>query len=266
MAPHDDKPSGGHAPRQNNMEGPTAEESIEQSADSVLDETLLSCPDLHTTMGNFTEQNGEQYEQEYGGKDLLNMRPSVTDAKDDDTIIDCARNRYTKDEVLNIIRAYKKDSRNFFWGDLQNACNRRNRKFDDRWYNWTREMMEGIDRNDFCMRSILMNYSHSTIQSVCKEVGGDFWNLKTSAKLEAYMKDIYKIRKRIKSNKGLTTCWGRIKYEGVFKSRMRKIRRSTSKAPENAIDNYLELKSAALNKYYSSVAEKDELSRLYNKN
>ncbi|KAI4290800.1 hypothetical protein PAPHI01_0074 [Pancytospora philotis] len=180
-----------------------------------------------------------------------------------DTIADCLQNRYTKKEVLRLILAYKKDSRNFFWGDLQRCCNRRNRRFDDQWYNWTREMMEGIGQHELSMRNILAAHSHSKVQSICKEEGGSAWNLKVEDKVKALTRSIRRLRRKVESPRGLSTCWGRMKLDGVFKNRAG--RRS---APDGAPDysNYISARAALWEKYYRGLSEKDDIFRMYDKN
>lgn len=190
--------------------------------------------------------------------------------KNDDMIEDSSGNRYLKKEVLKIILSYKKNTRNFFWGDLQKNCNKMNRKFDDRWYVWTRDMMESIDQNEEKMRSIVLKHTHSKIQDICKEVGGDLWCLQTTDKLKRLAGNIRRIEKLIKSKKGVDTCWGRMKYDGTFKNKLvdqqRCMKKKLRRKKAYDVLDYVKYKSRRWDDHYKKLAEKDDISKLYNKN
>lgn len=189
-------------------------------------------------------------------------------SQNNDTIEDSSGNRYLKKEILRIILSYKKNTRNFFWGDLQRSCSKMNRKFDDRWYPWTRDMMESIDQNEEKMRSIVLRHSHSRIQEICREVGGDMWRLQTASKLNRCVANIRQIEDLVRSKEGMDTCWGVMKYSGVLRSKVESRRNQMRRRLKKkcGILDYIRYKSRLWDEHYRRQAEKDDISRLYNKN
>lgn len=188
----------------------------------------------------------------------------------EDVFGDGSGNRYHKSEILDIVLAYKKDSRNFFWGDLQKHCNKMCRKLDDRWYAWTREMMGNLDKNESRMRGIVHRHTHSAIQNICKDAGGELWQMRTVDKLKRLIGSVRQIEKLAKSRRGVETRWGRAKYMGAFGHRMDCYSRaSRTKRPQKRLTevlDYVEYKRSVWNRHYKEQEERDDAYKLYDRN
>lgn len=191
-------------------------------------------------------------------------------AKASDVLEDASEKRYSKAVILDTIMSYKKDSRNFFWGDLQKNCSRMNRRHDDRWYAWTKEMMENVDENEERMKSIVVKHTHSKIQEVCREIGGDAWNLKCSDKIKRLMRSVKQIEKMVRTKGGMRTCWGRMAYDGVFKNKLRSqnigVKDGQKKGRVYDVMGHIKLKDRRWKRHYKGILEKKDISKLYDRN
>lgn len=184
-----------------------------------------------------------------------------------DTIEDINGKELTKKKVYKAISLFKKDSRNFWLGDSQNNCSRMNRRYDDRWYLWTKEMMENVDRNETIMKDVLKKHSHEKIQQLCSDLGGDEWNLKTSRKIKKMLVGIDTICKGL--DKGMRTYWGKFKFNGVLDHRVREFERKmneeSDEKKEYDIGHYCNYKSKEWKEYFEKQKDKEDSSKLYKK-
>ncbi|KAI5168318.1 hypothetical protein PAEPH01_0031 [Pancytospora epiphaga] len=189
---------------------------------------------------------------------------------DEDLIDDGCGNMYNRGEVLDIVLSYKRDSRNFFWGDLQNYCNKMCRNTEDSWYPWSKEMMTNLDKNERKMRNIVNKHSHSVIQSICRDVGGESWRMRTEDKLKSLLGTLRQIEKFVKSEKGMKTCWGRMKYVGTFRHKMgAQAKDSETETPKEFYTEameYAKYKKSLWENSYLDQEEKRLVYKLYSKN
>jgi len=79
-------------------------------------------------------------------------------------------------EVFGCINEFKSHSKNFVIGDLSNNCNKLGRRLDDRWYMWTKEMMENTNADEKAMKDVLERCGHEEIERMCRQMGGMEWN------------------------------------------------------------------------------------------
>ncbi len=192
---------------------------------------------------------------------------SLKDYFNNDKIEDCDNNLYAAGEVFETILMYKKYSINFFWGDLMNNCNKTNRTIGDSWYKWSEDMLKICDANEMKMKKILRRNSHSDIQKLCKEAARNYWELKSKDKIKKLISDLRTIEKRIKTGKGMKTCWGYIKYDSVFLNNLRNKNKKNADNNKNIFDfgDYFKYLRNKWCKHYENFKEKEDVSKFYKK-
>lgn len=187
-----------------------------------------------------------------------------------ETIQDANGNTYSKKDIARLILSFKKDSRCFFWGDLQQKCNRENRTAEDSWYPWSNELMASCVRHETAMRSLLVEHGHSKIQGVCAEVAGDAWNSRTTGKLKKLFGGLQQIQKLANSNEGMWTCWGRMRYKGMLNHKMRTRKRELKQTAKDAktvnISEYLKYIDGKWKRYFDEMKDKKAAFSFYYKN
>ncbi len=129
-----------------------------------------------------------------------------------------------KDAILN----YNKDSKNFFTGHILDSCEKERRE-EDSWYEWTKEMMDSVDVNEATMNKALLDKGHSYISEIM-EKGCDhlkrttlgacndpliYWKSTLENKITELLSGLKSIKNLIKE-KGMKTVWGKIKNRGFF--------------------------------------------------
>lgn len=164
------------------------------------------------------------------------------------------------------INRYKAGSRNFFIGDMQGNCSRMSRRLDDRWYQWSKEMMISVDACEKIMRKATAQHTHAKIQELCKSVGGAQW-YKPVTFLEAeLLNGVKSVEALADSEEGMLTCWGSIKYCGTFYG---KVVNSLTALRTNNSQNQINLYEYALHKVrqwdesYQKKRFKKEAKQLY---
>lgn len=176
---------------------------------------------------------------------------------------------YSPEDILRTVLLYKKDSLNFFWGDLMKNCNKFNRKADDGWYKWTKDMLMACDENEMRMRKVVMKDTHGTVQNICEAIGDGIWNIPTNNKIKNLVRELKKIDKLIISEKGMKTCWGVLKYESVFLNKLKaknKINNDTSgKKKPYDVQDYFKYLKRKWTKHYNNFKEKEDASNFYYK-
>lgn len=186
----------------------------------------------------------------------------------DELLEDVNGNTLSASKLVKMMLEYKKDTQNFFVGNLQKSCNRTNRKPDDRWYPWTKEMMERVDRNENAIKDILKKYSHANIQDLCRRIGGGEWNRPITDRLGNMINEIGAIKKMLMSQTGFETCWGKMKSRGVFMWNVENHKNKIKmKYRKNKLDlyDYAQYKKHLWKAHYKNLKEKDEQNKLYTK-
>lgn len=170
----------------------------------------------------------------------------------------------SSEALCRAITNYKVESRKFIVGDIQMNCSRMGRQADDRWYKWTKEMMESIDRNEQIMRKAIVSHSHEELQSVCRDIGGRFWNLEISEEVDRLVSGIKVVENMLNSDTGIMTCWGIAKFNGVF---VRKVLNYVSNSEKNSkninILEYIEQKTKMWNEEKTRQENEKEKEQLY---
>lgn len=173
---------------------------------------------------------------------------------------DSAASKVIKESVLG----YKRDTKNFFVGDLLGCCSRRVRRYDDQWYAWTKDMMETIDKNEAVMTKFLLSEGHSKLGSLM-ECCCSGWSCTIDDKVRDLIDGLRSIESMIKSEKGMRTIWGRIKYKGVFKNSVRqylsKVKSGTAKKFD--LVDYFRYKGKKWDDHFEKMKSREEQEDLY---
>lgn len=171
------------------------------------------------------------------------------------------------------ILAYKKDVKNFFAGDLLKACDRKGRDLNDNWYFWNPEFLRNIDSNEEIRNRILNEKGHKAVSDILEKgcvfiqentVGSSadplfYWNYSIKDKVKSLRKGLNSVKKLIKSENGMKTLWGRIKYKGFFKNSARQFFSLNENKFGRNLDliDYVKYKEAEWDEAYSNLKEKN---------
>lgn len=166
--------------------------------------------------------------------------------------------------IRESVVSYKRDTKNFFVGDLLGNCSRRARRHDDQWYAWTKDMMESIDRNEEVMAKILLSEGHDRLGSVMQD-GCKGWSDTIEDKVRDLLDGLQSIESMIRSRRGMSTIWGRIKYRGVFKNNVRQYLSKAKSGGAKALDlvDYARHKSRRWDEHLEKMRSKEKQEALY---
>lgn len=167
--------------------------------------------------------------------------------------------------IREAVLSYKRDTKNFFIGDLLGSCSRRARRYDDQWYVWTKDMMESIDRNEEVMTKLLQSEGHERLSSMMRDSCKD-WDDTIEDKIRELMDGLQSIESMIRSRKGMSTVWGRIKYRGVFRNNVRQYLVKTTKSGDaRTLDlvDYARHRGKRWDEHLGKMRSKEEQESLY---
>lgn len=175
--------------------------------------------------------------------------------------------KYSIDAFKEAIMAYKKDSKNFFLGDQLGKCCRK-RRINDKWYAWTKEMLESIDRNEEAMKRVLIEYGHEQVQKMIteseQEKGIEGWNTSIQEKVDLLIDGLKSVQEKIEGD-GLSTILGTIKYNGTILKRIKDSMNMFMKNDNQGYDviDYIRYRNKKLEDHYKKIREKNERKNLY---
>lgn len=168
------------------------------------------------------------------------------------------------------VKAYKRDSKNFFLGNLLEQCSKR-RKINDVWYSWNKEMLASIDQNEKTMKQGLLQFGHEKISKLLEESDvnknasvDDNWASSMQEKIAFLLDGLQSIQEMIRGE-GLSTVWGTIQYKDVALSRIQSAMTSFMKNENKRYDviDYVKYKGKKLEEHYKKIREKIDRKNLY---
>lgn len=198
----------------------------------------------------------------------------------EDFPINITENKLEEHDVMGFkkfkdcVMSYKKDSKNFFLGELLGQCLKK-RKTCDKWYPWSKEMLEKVDLNEEIMRKGLIEYGHEEISNLFekhskelsekkKRLIEDSWNLSINEKISNLIEGLKSIEDCIKTD-GMNTIWGTIKFQGVIfnniKGTMDQFMKMTNRRYD--IIDYVKYKEKKWEDHYEKVKDENERKSLY---
>ncbi|KAM0680112.1 hypothetical protein GINT2_001805 [Glugoides intestinalis] len=168
------------------------------------------------------------------------------------------------------VKAYKRDSKNFFLGGLLEQCSKR-RKINDVWYSWNKEMLTSIDHNEKTMKQGLLQFGHEKLTKLLEEsdinreaTADENWASSMHEKVAFILDGLQSIQEMIRGE-GLNTVWGTIQYKDVTLSRIQSSMTSFMKNENKIYDiiDYVKYKGRKLEEHYKKVREKIDRKNLY---
>lgn len=181
--------------------------------------------------------------------------------------------------IKEAIVSYKRDSKNFFVGDILENCCRRNRRYEDQWYLWTKEMMDDIDKNEAVMNNALLCEGHKGMSELLEKgfngqgeadynvdrVRCPEWGLSLDRRIKDLMSGLKSLENMICSDEGMNTIWGKIKYKGFVKNSAREYfsRKKMNSKRKLDLCDYVKYKGQLWDEHYQSVKNKDLEKNLY---
>lgn len=186
--------------------------------------------------------------------EMENLKESEIDFTNES---DDSRNviRKVKDATLQ----HKKATKCIFLGDFFNQCTNK-RKPADRWYFYSKEMIESIDQNEQIMNSALIRHGHSKIEEMMSRHGGEEWNGTLDSKMKNLAEGLKSIEDMI-CKEGMTTVWGTFINRGTTLNRIRGAFKR-GKRVRGLID-YVKYKSRRWESHYKKVVERMKHRDLY---
>lgn len=162
-------------------------------------------------------------------------------------------------ELKDAILQYKKDSKCIFLGEFLHQCSNI-RKPNDKWYFWSKEMIEGIDKNEELMKRVLVAYGHSPIEALLENRCSEEWNNSIEEKIKGLIDGLKSIEEMVCGN-GMSTVWGVLKNKGTTINRVKDAFRRGRRI--RGIIDYVRYKHRKWDAHYKKVSEKIKRRFLY---
>lgn len=161
------------------------------------------------------------------------------------------------------VLAYKRESKGFFVGEFLGQCQKK-RRVGDKWYPWTKEMLERVDSNEAVMRSVLLEHGHERVGQLMGEGKDNGWNSTLEEKVKELIDGLKSIERTIKGD-GLNTIWGMVKSNGIILNRIKSSRSSFMKIPNRKYDiiDYVKYRIEQWTTHYERLKAEKKKRDLY---
>lgn len=195
----------------------------------------------------------------------INQEEEINESIQTDKITDESQSNLTSIEnvkfstLKNAVIQYKKDTKCIFTGDLTQQCSKV-RKKDDKWYFWTKEMIDNIDTNETLMKNALLSFGHDKIEDLMREHCREEWNYSLQDKIEKLEDGLKSIEEMVLTC-GMSTIWGLLKNKGTTFNRVSDAFRRGRKI--RGIIDYVKYKHRKWDNHYKRVSEKIKKRQLY---